>query len=315
MLHINDLTCRIQGRTIFDRTTAGIPAGHKVGLVGRNGAGKTTLLRLIAGELAPDGGGISVPRAARIGWVAQEAPGGPERLIDFVLAADRERARLLAEAETAQDPARIADIHQRLDDIGAYAAPAKAARILAGLGFGEAAQQRACVEFSGGWRTRVALAAVLFLEPELLLLDEPTSGLDPVVRRDFVRAVIGAYLDAEPERRTVLVSTHLISEFEGLIDEFTVVDRGRDRVTLETELARERFKRIRLRFSGAPPAVHEPEVRRTEGAGREVVLTTFDFSEELRARLLALEPEWMEVENLSLEEIFIAVAGGEQNRS
>ena len=162
MLHINDLTYRIQGRAIFDRATAGIPAGHKVGLVGRNGAGKTTLLRLIAGVLAPDDGGITVPRATRIGWVAQEAPGGPERLIDFVLAADQERAALLAEAETAHDPARIADIHQRLSDIGAYAAPAKAARILAGLGFDEAAQQRPCAEFSGGWRTRVALAAVLF---------------------------------------------------------------------------------------------------------------------------------------------------------
>ena len=178
MLHINDLTYRIGGRVIFDRATAGIPAGHKVGLVGRNGAGKTTLLRLIAGELAPDEGGISVPRATRIGWVAQEAPGGPESLIEFVLAADRERARLLAEAETAQDPARIADIHQRLGDIGAYAAPAKAARILSGLGFDEAAQQRACAEFSGGWRTRVALAAVLFTEPDLLLLDEPTNYLD-----------------------------------------------------------------------------------------------------------------------------------------
>jgi ATP-binding cassette, subfamily F, member 3 len=152
MLHINDLTYRIEGRTILDRATAGIPAGHKVGFVGRNGSGKTTLLRLIAGELAADDGGIRLPRSTRIGWVAQEAPGGQESLIDFVLAADHERGRLLAEAETAHDPARIADIHERLADINAHGAPSRAARILAGLGFNDAAQRRACAEFSGGWR-------------------------------------------------------------------------------------------------------------------------------------------------------------------
>src|SRR5215468_9051048 len=141
MLHINDLIYRIEGRTIFAEATAGIPARHKVGLVGRNGAGKTTLLRLIAGEAAPDAGSIRIPRSARIGWMAQEAPGGPESLIDYVLAADRERTSLPAEAETAQDPGRIADIHQRLADVDAYVAPARAASILAGLGFDEAAQQ------------------------------------------------------------------------------------------------------------------------------------------------------------------------------
>jgi ATP-binding cassette subfamily F protein 3 len=178
MLHINDLTYRIEGRLILDKATVGIPYGHKVGLVGRNGSGKTTLLRLIAGELAPDDGAVNIPRSTRIGAVAQEAPGGPESLIDFVLSADRERAGLLAEAETAHDPARIADIHDRLGQIEAHAAPARAARILAGLGFDEAAQQRPCAEFSGGWRMRVALAAMLFAEPDLLLLDEPTNYLD-----------------------------------------------------------------------------------------------------------------------------------------
>jgi ATP-binding cassette, subfamily F, member 3 len=178
MLHINDLTFRIEGRLIFDKATVGIPYGHKVGLVGRNGSGKTTLLRLIAGELYPDDGAINVPRAARIGTVAQEAPGGPDSLIAFVLAADKERMRLLAEAETAEDAGRIADIHERLTQIDAHSAPARAARILAGLGFDEAAQQRPCAEFSGGWRMRVALAAMLFAEPDLLLLDEPTNYLD-----------------------------------------------------------------------------------------------------------------------------------------
>jgi ATP-binding cassette subfamily F protein 3 len=178
MLHINDLSFRIEGRPLLEGATVAVPTGHKVGLVGRNGAGKTTLLKLITGDLAPDTGAITIPRNARIGHVAQEAPGGDDSLIDWVLAADTERAGLLAEAETATDPGRIADIHQRLSDIGAHAAPARAATILSGLGFDEAAQQRSCRSFSGGWRMRVALAAVLFLEPEILLLDEPTNYLD-----------------------------------------------------------------------------------------------------------------------------------------
>ena len=178
MLQINDLTYRIEGRPIFDHATAAIPAGHKVGLVGRNGAGKTTLLKLISGELAPDDGSIRLPKTTRIGWVTQEAPGGPESLIEVVLAADTERAKLLAEAETATNPNRIAEIHVRLSDMDAHSAPSRAARILSGLGFDDAAQKRPCSEFSGGWRMRVALAAMLFTEPELLLLDEPSNYLD-----------------------------------------------------------------------------------------------------------------------------------------
>ena len=178
MLHINELTFRIEGKLILDATSAGIATGHKVGLVGRNGTGKTTLLRLVTGEMAPDTGTITMAKGARIGHVAQEAPGGEDSLIDWVLAADRERADLLAEAETATVPNRIAAIQERLFDIDAHAAPARAAQILAGLGFDEAAQRRPCRAFSGGWRMRVALASVLFLEPEVLLLDEPTNYLD-----------------------------------------------------------------------------------------------------------------------------------------
>ncbi len=178
MLHLNDITYRIEGRPILDGATAGIPDGHKVGLVGRNGAGKTTLLRLIMGEISPDGGSIQAPRNTRLGHVAQEAPGGEDSLIDWVLAADTERASLLAEAETATDPTRIADIQMRLTDIHAHSAPSRAAQILSGLGFDSEAQARPCKSFSGGWRMRVALASVLFLEPEILLLDEPTNYLD-----------------------------------------------------------------------------------------------------------------------------------------
>jgi ATP-binding cassette, subfamily F, member 3 len=178
MLHINDLTYRIEGKLILDSATAAIPEGHKVGLVGRNGAGKTTLLRLLKSEIMADDGGISTPRNARIGHVAQEAPGGSDSLVDWVLAADTERASLLAEADHATDPHRIADIQLRLTDIDAHSAPARAAQILSGLGFDDEAQRRPCSAFSGGWRMRVALGAILFLEPEILLLDEPTNYLD-----------------------------------------------------------------------------------------------------------------------------------------
>jgi ATP-binding cassette subfamily F protein 3 len=178
MLHINDLTYRLGERLLIDRATVALPTGARVGLVGRNGAGKTTLFRLIANEISPETGTISVPKQARMGRVEQEAPGGTQTLVDFVLEADKERAALLEEAEIAKDPMRIAEIQTRLVDIDAHAAPARAASILNGLGFDEAAQNRALSEFSGGWRMRVALAAVLFSAPDLLLLDEPTNYLD-----------------------------------------------------------------------------------------------------------------------------------------
>ena len=178
MLTIDDLSVRIAGRLLIDDASVRIPDGARVGLVGRNGTGKTTLFHVINGELAPDSGAVTLPPRARIGRLAQEAPSGPESLIDVVLAADTERSRLLKEAETEHDHHRIAEIQTRLADIGAHAAPARAAGILAGLGFSHADQQRACSEFSGGWRMRVALAAVLFSEPDLLLLDEPTNYLD-----------------------------------------------------------------------------------------------------------------------------------------
>ncbi len=178
MITINDLSLRVAGRLLLDHASLSLPAGAKAGLVGRNGTGKTTLFRAITGDLAVETGSIGLPKNTRIGQVAQEAPGTEEPLIDIVLKADSERAALLEEEKTATDPHRIAEIHTRLADIDAHSAEARAATILAGLGFDEAAQKRPASSFSGGWRMRVALAAVLFSEPDLLLLDEPTNYLD-----------------------------------------------------------------------------------------------------------------------------------------
>jgi ATP-binding cassette, subfamily F, member 3 len=178
MLHINDITFRFGGRVLFDHATAVVNKGHRVALVGRNGTGKSTLLKIIIGELGLDGGAVTLPAGLKIGMVAQEAPSSEDSLLDTVLAADKERTALLAEAETASDPHRIGEIHARLGDIAAHSAPSRAARILAGLGFDSEAQQRPCSSFSGGWRMRVALAGVLFAAPDLLLLDEPTNHLD-----------------------------------------------------------------------------------------------------------------------------------------
>ena len=178
MLIIQDLSFRIEGKLLFSEAGAIIPAGHKIGIVGRNGSGKTSLFKLIKGDWYPEGGSISVPSHYRIGSVEQEAPATEHSLLETVLAADEERAALLAEAETAEAADRISYIHQRLADIQSHSAEARAATILHGLGFDKTAQMQPCHEFSGGWRMRVALAAILFAAPDLLLLDEPTNYLD-----------------------------------------------------------------------------------------------------------------------------------------
>jgi ATP-binding cassette subfamily F protein 3 len=178
MLVIEDLSVRIAGRLLIDSASARIPDGARVGLVGRNGTGKTSLFRVIAGELGAEQGLVRHGARERIGRLTQEAPSGSQSLIDTVLSADQERLALMAEAEHASDAHRIAEIQTRLADIGAHSAPARAAAILSGLGFSHDAQQRACAEFSGGWRMRVSLASLLFSQPDILLLDEPTNYLD-----------------------------------------------------------------------------------------------------------------------------------------
>jgi ATP-binding cassette subfamily F protein 3 len=220
MLQVNDLTLRIAGRTLIENASVMIPEGARVGIVGRNGTGKTTFFKAVAGDIGTDGGSLALPKGARFGRVAQEAPSGPDSLLERVLAADLERTALLAEAETATDPHRIGDIHMRLADIDAHSAPSRAARILAGLGFDAEAQARPCSSFSGGWRMRVALAAVLFSEPDLLLLDEPTNHLD-LEGTLWLQDYLARY------PRTVLVISHDRDLLDASVDHILHLDQGK----------------------------------------------------------------------------------------
>src|ERR1041385_3301375 len=220
MLSMTDISVRIAGRLLIDHGTAQIVPGARVGLIGRNGAGKSTLFQAIRGELPLETGSISIPPRWRIGSLAQEAPNGPESLIEVVLRADLERDALLQEAEIAHDPHRIADIQTRLVDIDAHSAPARAAAILSGLGFSTAHQARAGSEFPGGWRMRVALAATLFAAPDLLLLDEPTNYLD-------LEGTLWLEDHLAHYPRTVIVISHDRDLLESSVDQILHLERGK----------------------------------------------------------------------------------------
>jgi ATP-binding cassette, subfamily F, member 3 len=220
MLSITDISVRIAGRLLIDHGSAQIVPGARVGLVGRNGAGKSTLFQAIRGELPTETGIITIPPRWRVGSLAQEAPNGPESLIEVVLKADLERDALLREAETAHDPHRIAEIQTRLVDIEAHSAPARAAAILSGLGFSSADQARPCSEFSGGWRMRVALAATLFAAPDLLLLDEPTNYLD-------LEGTLWLEDHLANYPRTVIVISHDRDLLDTSVDQILHLDRGK----------------------------------------------------------------------------------------
>ena len=313
MLRLDDISFSVAGRPLFEHASAAIPAGHKVGLVGRNGTGKTTLFRLIRGELALEGGTITLPRQARIGGVAQEVPGSEVSLINTVLAADTERAALIAESDTATDGHRIAEIQTRLSDIDAWSAEARAAAILKGLGFDSAQQAMACAAFSGGWRMRVALAAVLFSAPDLLLLDEPTNYLDlegalwletylaryphtAIVishDRDLLNRAVGAILHLEDRRLTL---------YQGGYDKFAATRAARlasaesearkqemRRAHLQSYVDRFRYKADKARQAQArlkALARMQPITRPQEAALRAF---TFPDPEELSPPILRLE--------------------------
>ena len=220
MLNINEISVRLGGRVILDRATAALPPRSRVGLIGRNGAGKTTLMRIVAGFAEPDNGAIEMPRGSRIGYIAQEAPTGDSTPFETVLAADTERAALLEEAEHSHDPDRLGELHERLNAIDAHSAPARAARILVGLGFDEEMQHRALDSFSGGWKMRVALAGLLFSAPDLLLLDEPSNHLD-------LEAVMWLENFLKSYRATILLISHERDLLNNVVDHILHLEGGK----------------------------------------------------------------------------------------
>ena len=259
MLHINGLTYRIGGRLLLEDASVAIPAGHKVGLVGRNGAGKSTLFRLILGELQSESGGVSLPRNARIGTVAQEAPGGAESLIETVMAGDVELTALTAESEAATDPARIAEIQLRLADMDAHSAESRAATILGGLGFSEERQKGPCAALSGGWRMRVALAAALFGRPDVLLLDEPTNYLDlegtiwlQSFIRDYPHTILMISHDRDLLNQAVNSILHLdrgkLIFYQGNYDSFERQRREKQALTIKQQRKQEDQRKHMMAF-------------------------------------------------------------------
>jgi len=220
MLTINAITVRLGGRAILDRASASITPGSKVGLIGRNGAGKSTLMKVIVGQLEADEGEIEMPRRTRLGYIAQEAPSGTTTPFEAVLAADTERAALLDEAEHCTDAHRLGDIHDRLLAIDAYSAPSRAGRILLGLGFDDEMQGQPLDSYSGGWKMRVALAALLFSAPDILLLDEPSNHLDleaTLWLENFLKGYAG----------TLVVISHERDLLNNVVDTILHLERGK----------------------------------------------------------------------------------------
>jgi len=250
MFTLDDISLRLGGHFILDHASASLPPKARVGLVGRNGAGKSSLLKLIAGQHEPDTGRIEAPSAMRIGYLAQEAPSGTATPFETVLAAASERAALMDEAEHAVDPHRIAEIHERLNAIDAHGAPARAARILAGLGFSEAAQHRPLDEFSGGWRMRVALAGLLFSEPDLLLLDEPSNHLD-------LEAALWLESFLKSYRASLIVVSHERDLLNNVVDTILHVERGKTTLYAGNYDQFERQRRERLAQAEASRASQE----------------------------------------------------------
>jgi len=313
MLKISDITYSVAGRTLVENASVTIPTGHKVGLVGRNGSGKTTLFKIIRKEMVLDTGNVSMPQGWKIGGVSQEVPGNEVSLIDTVLRADTEREELLAEVETATDPSRISEIQTRLTDIDAWSAEARAATILKGLGFTHDEQLQPCSAFSGGWRMRVALAAVLFSQPDLLLLDEPTNYLDlegalwlEAYLVKYPHTVLIVSHDRELLNRSVGGILHLEDKgliyYTGTYDMFAK-QRAQRRALLASSAKKQKAKREHLqafvdRFKAkaskakqAQSRVKALEKMETIRAPEDVARTVFTFPkpEELSPPIIATE--------------------------
>jgi ABC-2 type transport system ATP-binding protein len=264
-----------------------VPMGACYGLFGRNGAGKTTSIKCLLNLLRPRSGSVEVfglnPSREEV-EVKRRLAYVPDHVAFYPWMSVRETLDYLASFRTRWNRDTERDLLGRfqLDPLQRTGALSK------------------------GQRTQVALVAAICPEPELLVLDEPTSGLDPIVRREFIETVIGAYQESDPGRRTILVSTHLISEFEGLIDQFTIMDKGREVVTLGADQARGRYQRILARFAEAPPVVEFKEALRVRQHGREIEVIANGGGPEIIAQLRRHAPVSLTSEALSLEEVFVA---------
>jgi len=322
MLTISGLTYRIGGRVLLDQASAQITEASKVGLVGRNGAGKSTLLDLIRGALQPDGGSIELPRGYRIGFLAQEAPGGETSPLETVLATDHERAGLLAEREAGAEPLRAAEIETRLVEIDAHSAPSRAARILAGLGFDDTMQRRPITDLSGGWRMRVALAAILFAEPDLLLLDEPTNHLDLEAAlwlerflRNYRRTLILVSHDRRFLNAVTTVTLHLqhgkLTAYSGGFDAYLRV-RTEAAQRLESLARQQSFERQRMqafvdRFRYKASKARQAQSRLKALARLEPIVLPPD---EAWARIVFPDPPQLNPPLIALDRVAVGYAQG-----
>lgn len=286
IIEIQNLSRRYGKLDAVNDLSLTVRAGKCYGFFGRNGAGKTTTIKCLLNLLRPDSGTVRLfgldPRRDEVA-VKSRLAYVPDQVAFYPWMTVQDTLEYLASFRTTWNREIEADLLRRfqLD-------PSKKTSSL-----------------SKGQRTQLALIGAICPEPELLVLDEPTSGLDPIVRREFIETVIGAYQSGDPGRRTVFVSTHLIAEFEGLIDEFTIIEEGRELLTMNADAARNRFKKIRARFSQEPTLklLGALEVKR---AGREVEILANGNSEALLAELKAQSPEELRAESLTLEEIFVA---------
>jgi len=296
-LEIKDLVRKFGHTEAVNGLNLTVEQGRCYGLFGRNGAGKTTTIKCLLNLLEPDKGVIRIlgldPVKDEVGVKSQIAY-VPELVAFYPWMTVQGTLDYVASFRKHWNKSLEKDLLERFE-----LDPGKKVTAL-----------------SRGMKAQLSLLCAICPEPPLLILDEPTSGLDPIVRREFIQTVIGAYQEADPTNRTVFISTHLISEFEGLIDAFTIIEKGKDVLTLESDAARERFKKIRMRFSGEPPEIREKEIMKITRDGRNLEIVTNIYSPDLQARLERFSPESLNLENLTLEEIFVVTAGvkGERNQ-
>ena len=296
VIDIHQLVRRFGRADAVDGLTLRVPPGRCYGFFGRNGAGKTTTIKCLLNLLRPTSGAVRV----------------------FGL--DPARDEVAVKSRVAYVPDAVAfypwmDVRQTLDYFASFRARWSQETERALLDRFRLDARQKTSHLSKGQRTQLALITAICPEPELLVLDEPTSGLDPIVRREFIQTVIGAYQDSEPGRRTVFVSTHLISEFEGLIDQFTIIERGRDVLTLEADAARERYQKIHARFSEAPGTLDLAGAQVLRQQGREIEVVVNGNAASVMERLRARSPETMTTEALTLEEIFVTTLQPERAMS